>query len=128
MADFGLAQLVGVDEYVRTSTYGTVTHMPPELLREGKVSQAVDVYSFGVLLWSMMAGTRPWVGLGHLGVIEKVVEERCALRWPEHTPPSMRMLGTACLAYEAAGRPSFVEVLAVLAALVEEAAVAQSGG
>lgn len=32
---------------------GTVTHMPLELLREGKLSQKVDVYSFGVLLWEM---------------------------------------------------------------------------
>jgi len=30
-----------------------VTHMPPELLREGQASKAVDVYAFGVLLWEM---------------------------------------------------------------------------
>jgi len=27
--------------------------MPPELLREGQASKAVDVYAFGVLLWEM---------------------------------------------------------------------------
>jgi ElaB/YqjD/DUF883 family membrane-anchored ribosome-binding protein len=30
-----------------------VTHMPPELLRDGQLSKAVDVYAFGVLLWEM---------------------------------------------------------------------------
>ena len=30
-----------------------MTHMPPELLTEGTLSQAVDVYAFGVMLWEM---------------------------------------------------------------------------
>ena len=32
-----------------------VTHMPPELLSEGRLSKAADVYSFGVMLWEMCA-------------------------------------------------------------------------
>ena len=39
-----------------------VTHMPPELLAEGKISKAADVYSFGVMLWEMYVGERPWAG------------------------------------------------------------------
>ena len=27
--------------------------MPPELINEGKMSKAVDVYGFGVLLWEV---------------------------------------------------------------------------
>ncbi len=30
-----------------------ITHMPPELISEGKMSKAVDVYGFGVLLWEV---------------------------------------------------------------------------
>ena len=30
-----------------------ITHMPPELINEGKMSKAVDVYGFGVLLWEV---------------------------------------------------------------------------
>ena len=41
---------------VETTTYGTVTHMPPELLSEGKLSRAADVYSFGVILNEMFCG------------------------------------------------------------------------
>jgi serine/threonine protein kinase len=29
--------------------------MPPELLSEGRLSKAADVYSFGVMLWEMCA-------------------------------------------------------------------------
>ena len=30
-----------------------VTHQPPELLREGLLSKAADVYALGILLWSV---------------------------------------------------------------------------
>ncbi len=41
---------------IETTTYGTVTHMPPELLSDGKLSRAADVYSFGVILNEMFCG------------------------------------------------------------------------
>jgi serine/threonine protein kinase len=36
-----------------STTLLQVTHMPPELLSEGRLSKAADVYSFGVMLWEM---------------------------------------------------------------------------
>jgi serine/threonine protein kinase len=39
---------------------GTITHQAPELLEHGLTSKAADVYSFGVLLWQMLASSR-WV-------------------------------------------------------------------
>lgn len=36
---------------VETQTMGTVTHMPPELLMEGLLTKAGDVWAFGVLMW-----------------------------------------------------------------------------
>jgi serine/threonine protein kinase len=30
-----------------------VTHMPPELLSEGKLSSKADLYAFGIILWEM---------------------------------------------------------------------------
>jgi len=56
VADFGLSRQAS-SSTVDTDTYGTVTHMPPELLMEGKLSKAADVYAFGVLLWEMYTGS-----------------------------------------------------------------------
>lgn len=55
MADFGLSRQAS-SSTVDTDTYGTVTHMPPELLMDGKLTKSADVYAFGVLLWEMYTG------------------------------------------------------------------------
>ena len=36
-----------------------VTHMPPELIIDGKMSKSADVYAFGVLLWELCAPPLP---------------------------------------------------------------------
>ena len=40
VADFGLSRTVG-NEPVDVNTYGTVTHMPPELLTTGELTELV---------------------------------------------------------------------------------------
>jgi hypothetical protein len=44
--------------------------MPLELLAGGLLGKAADVYAFGVLLWQMWTGSRPWAGLRHHQVYE----------------------------------------------------------
>jgi hypothetical protein len=41
VSDFGLARLIALQGRINTDTYGTVTHMPPELLTGGDLSPAV---------------------------------------------------------------------------------------
>ena len=35
--------------HLSTQSFGTVPYMPPELLSQGRMTKAVDVYSFGML-------------------------------------------------------------------------------
>jgi len=65
VADFGLARVLEAGAGVTTKTYGTVTHMPPELLTDGLLSKAADVYAFGVLLWELTTGQKPYQGMSH---------------------------------------------------------------
>lgn len=51
--------------YVLSSMSCFVAAVPPELLTEGKLSRAADVFAFGVLLWEMATSSRAWAGMSH---------------------------------------------------------------
>lgn len=80
MGDFGLSHIISPPENKgssdaggggasaaapeqRPANLGTVTHMPPELLASGALSQASDVFSFGVMLLEMWYSQRAWLGV-----------------------------------------------------------------
>ena len=54
--------LTQIKTHISTFTAGTVSHMPPEVLKDGILTPAVDVFSFGMLLWELMAGELPFLG------------------------------------------------------------------
>ena len=63
ISDFGLSRLCTTNTEIETKTSGTVTHAPPELLSDGHLSQAGDVFAFGVMLWEMWNSQHAWSGL-----------------------------------------------------------------
>ncbi len=61
LADFGLSRVLDLDmTHISTHTYGTISYMPPELLSQGKMTRAADVYSFGMLSKSYVRKTVPF--------------------------------------------------------------------
>ncbi|XP_073466303.1 receptor-interacting serine/threonine-protein kinase 2-like isoform X2 [Aquarana catesbeiana] len=59
LTDFGLATL---ETSVLSSKAGTLSYMPPEALEPGdyKPTKEFDVYSFGILTWSVLSGREPY--------------------------------------------------------------------
>ena len=41
----------------------------------GKLTPAADIYSFGIMMWEMVARSQPFAGLHHGEIIHRVVTE-----------------------------------------------------
>ena len=107
VADFGLSREMDARSKVETRTYGTVTHMPPELLESGIISKAADGWSFGVLLWEMWHGCRAWASLNHAQVINAVAVAHEQLRFDAAAPRGIVELAAACMSRFPNERPTF---------------------
>eukprot|EP00884_Botryococcus_braunii_P002388 jgi/Botrbrau1/1214/Bobra.0163s0022.1 len=117
VADFGMAREVNVAACIKTRTYGTVTHMPPELLREGSLSTAADMYAFGIIMWEMFNGCRAWASMTHAQVITAVAIEGRGLRFGRHKSEPYAQLAMQCMKHHATERPTFPEIVRQLAVL-----------
>ena len=65
--------------------------MPPELLTTGRLSKAADTYSFGVLLWEMYTGQRPWAGMLQMQIIFNVTVQKKQLEFPADAPEKIKV-------------------------------------
>ncbi|DBA76453.1 TPA: hypothetical protein ACH3X2_008523 [Trebouxia sp. C0005] len=110
VADFGLSRVCD-EAQIETKTYGTVTHMPPELLLDGKLSKSADVYAYGVLLYELFTAERPWNGLRHAEVLHKVAVKKERLQLPEDTPQLFKNVFEECTDPAPAQRPTFLQLL-----------------
>jgi serine/threonine protein kinase len=119
VADFGLSRVLDGREAIQTTSYGTVTHMPPELLLEGKMTKAGDVYAYGVILWEMFMGQRPWSGLSHGQIIQAITTSK-QLALGSSCPTILRKLIYRCMAAKAEERPSFEQLIVELDEVEDE--------
>ena len=125
LLDFGIAKLTDdggpVEAKTRTnSMMGTVYYMSPEQCQgAGKVDDRADVYSFGVMMFEMLTGERPFTGEGHGEIVVKqMMAEPPPLRSKAPSVPEpLAALVHRMLLKDKAARPSMSQVLTELEAL-----------
>ncbi|KAG2499522.1 hypothetical protein HYH03_002468 [Edaphochlamys debaryana] len=111
VSDFGLSRvLAGNRKEIKTQTFGTVTHMPPELLSKGILSPSADVYAMGVLLWEAYSGDRVFKQLSDSEVILAVVTRKARPQFPPDTPHRYKYLAERCWAELPEVRPSLQQL------------------
>jgi serine/threonine protein kinase/lipopolysaccharide biosynthesis regulator YciM len=74
--DFGLAKLRGSLHLTKTSsTVGTVAYMAPELIQGSDADARSDIFSFGIVLYEMLAGRMPFRGEHEAAVMYSIMNE-----------------------------------------------------
>jgi serine/threonine-protein kinase len=72
IADFGVAKLDFSNLTIAGHAVGTPAYMAPEQLAGERVDGRADLFSLGVILYSMVAGFRPFQGRGNSTIAHKV--------------------------------------------------------
>ena len=74
--DFGLAKLKGATKVTKTgTTLGTLQYMSPEQASGREVDRRSDIFSFGVILYEMIACRLPFQGETEAAIIHSIINE-----------------------------------------------------
>jgi len=90
--DFGLAKIKGGTELTKIgSTVGTTAYMSPEQTKGEEVDHRTDIWSFGVVLYEMLAGQLPFKGDYEQAIIYSILNEdpKSIIELREDTPSQL---------------------------------------
>ncbi|MBC8171001.1 MAG: protein kinase [Anaerolineae bacterium] len=74
LTDFGVAHLGAQERVTRTgSIVGTLDYLSPEALSGGAVDNRSDIWAFGVMLFEMLSGQRPFIGTSLTHLITQIL-------------------------------------------------------
>ncbi|RVE73425.1 hypothetical protein OJAV_G00046090 [Oryzias javanicus] len=110
ISDFGTSKELS-DKSTKMSFAGTVAWMAPEVIRNEPVSEKVDIWSFGVVLWEMLTGEVPYKDVDSSAIIWGVGNNSLQLPIPDSCPDSFKLLLRQCWNCKPRNRPSFRQIL-----------------
>ncbi|CAH9071895.1 unnamed protein product [Cuscuta europaea] len=111
VGDFGLSRIKR-NTLVSGGVRGTLPWMAPELLNgsSSRVSEKVDVFSFGITMWEILTGEEPFASM-HCGtIIGGIVNNTLRPPIPQRCDSAWRKLMEDCWEFDPAERPSFTEI------------------
>mmetsp|Transcript_17519 Transcript_17519/g.44120 ORF Transcript_17519/g.44120 Transcript_17519/m.44120 type:complete len:1028 (-) Transcript_17519:21-3104(-) len=118
LTDFGLSTALDpTATHVSNFKSGTPFFIAPELLTQGKLTPAADIYSLGVVLWQVYTSDTPWRYHKTTQTFSHNPAFPCL---PHSAPPAFVDLVLRCTQARPEARPSIQEVVAVMAALHDD--------
>lgn len=122
IGDMGLSK-VKHQTLVSGGVRGTLPWMAPELLsgKSGMVTDKIDVYSFGIVMWELLTGDEPYADMHCGSIIGGIMHNTLRPPVPGWCDPAWRSLMERCWSADPEQRPPFSEVskeLRAVAALI----------
>jgi tRNA A-37 threonylcarbamoyl transferase component Bud32 len=105
LCDFGLARMKSELMTGAMQFAGTPQYMAPELFRQQKYNEKVDVWAFGVLLWETMVKDIPFANLD-VPEIRELVTSGKMLPSQSSAPRPIQCLIKSCWSVDSAARPA----------------------
>ncbi|KAL2957608.1 hypothetical protein AAZX31_18G158400 [Glycine max] len=111
VGDFGLSRIKR-NTLVSGGVRGTLPWMAPELLNgnSSRVSEKVDVFSFGISMWELLTGEEPYADMHCGAIIGGIVKNTLRPPVPERCDSEWRKLMEECWSPDPESRPSFTEI------------------
>lgn len=120
VGDFGLTRISrGAAAVQMTGQCGTFQYMAVEVLANKPYSEKADVFSFGILLWEMVARKLPYFGMQPMQVGIAVLQQGMRPPIPPKCPAPLVKLMRACWDSDPNRRPSFEQLVQALEAMPE---------
>ncbi|MBN3283536.1 M3K13 kinase, partial [Polyodon spathula] len=113
ISDFGTSKELS-DKSTKMSFAGTVAWMAPEVIRNEPVSEKVDIWSFGVVLWELLTGEIPYKDVDSSAIIWGVGSNSLHLPVPSTCPDGFKILMKQTWQGKPRNRPSFRQILLYL--------------
>uniref|UniRef100_H3GHT5 Protein kinase domain-containing protein n=1 Tax=Phytophthora ramorum TaxID=164328 RepID=H3GHT5_PHYRM len=115
ISDFGLSCVLEIGSSSDlTAETGTYRWMAPEVIRHEPYSSKADVYSFGIVLWELLARDQPFRGLTPIQAAFAVARQQMRPALPRQTPVKIGELIEHCWHHDPARRPDFGSILEAL--------------
>lgn len=113
IADLGLSRMKTSDNLM-TRKIGTITTMAPEVFNGQPYTYSADVYSFGIILYTMNERRPPPKNMTKDDLKNGSLFRSPSLRYTNATPQSMRDLIDLCIRYNPEERPTIQTIVGKL--------------
>lgn len=123
VCDFGLSHFMeeGITD---REPKGTPLYMAPEVMRKQEITEKVDVYSMGIIMWELLTREDPFASHEDYDVfVDSVCNKNERPTIPLWCPESLRKLIVSCWNENPDLRPTFPEIVTALDDVLDDTAI-----